>query len=99
MKYTFLAIIFAIIFYFASTFSNVFYNIFTTSMNNLNLYSNKTAIIWFFGLIFINICILIFIISFYYYKKNNAIGNVGPKGFDGEKGIDGTDIEGCEYQL
>jgi Na+/H+ antiporter NhaC len=98
MKYTFLAIIFAIIFYFGITFSSIIYNYFSASMNNLNI-ANTTAVIWFSGLIFINLSILIFIILFYYYKKNNAVGNIGPKGFDGEKGIDGISEEGCDYKV
>lgn len=98
MKYTSIAVLITIAYLFFSTFSNVFYNIFIEKTKDLKLNINKTGTIWFIGLIIINIVILTFIIGFYYYKTNYAIGILGPRGYPGQQGIDGIDEEGCIYQ-
>lgn len=51
--------------------------------------------LWFIGLLIINITLIIFIYSFYYYKSN-TIGKDGPSG---DKGFTGKDGEGCIITL
>lgn len=97
MNYTALAIILAIIYYFGTSLGKVFYDIFISQTKKLKLNINKSGTIWYLGLIFINILILAFIISFYYYKTNFAIGPMGPSGYPGEEGLQGIDEEGCDY--
>jgi hypothetical protein len=97
MNYTALAIVAAILYYFISVFGKLVYDMFIDKTKDLKLNVNKTGTIWFIGLIFINITILIFIISFYYYKTNYSIGPLGPKGDTGQPGFEGIQEEKCDY--
>ena len=99
MKYTSVAILITLSYFFLATFGNVFYNIFIEKTKALKLNINKTGTMWFIGLILINLCILGFIIGFYYYKTKYSIGPLGPRGYPGQPGFEGIDEEGCEYQV
>jgi len=58
----------------------------------------KMGNIWFVTLLIINICVVIFIYVFYYYKTLN-IGKIGPtgdKGFPGKKG-ETCMFPNCDY--
>ena len=50
--------------------------------------SFKIGNIWFISLLIINISVIIFIYTFYYYKSNEVgkLGFVGDKGFTGKSG-------------
>jgi hypothetical protein len=97
MNYTALAVILAILYYFGISLGRVLYDIFISQTKKLKLDINKTGTIWYIGLIFINMLILAFIISFYYYKSNYDIGIMGPSGYPGVKGLVGINEEGCAY--
>jgi hypothetical protein len=46
--------------------------------------------LWFIGLLIINVLIIIFLYSFYYYKSN-VVGKDGPSGDKGFNGYDGNE--------
>lgn len=97
MNYTALSICLAILYYFGVSLGNLLYDIFISKTKKLKLNINKSGTVWYLGLIFINILILVFIISFYYYKNNFAIGPMGPSGYPGEQGLEGVNEEVCSY--
>ena len=53
--------------------------------------NNKLGNIWFISLLLINLCVIIFIYTFYYYKITDS-GKLGPTG---NKGYKGDDCENC----
>ena len=61
----------------------------STASNAKNMNpSNKIGNIWFASLLIVNIFVIIFIYTFYYYKSN-AVGTLGPTGNKGYAGIGG----------
>jgi len=56
--------------------------------NSLKSSNSIIGNMWFICLLIINLCLIIFIYGFYYYKVNTPgnTGNYGDKGFDGERG-------------
>ena len=57
---------------------------------------NKWSI-WFVSLAIVNIALLIFVISYYYSKKNNARGPLGQKGFPGPEGTPASPCYECNH--
>ena len=67
------------------------FNLQNKTSNNYN-----SGIIWFSGLIILNILIIIFIFSINYYLKNFVnIGDIGQTGFKGMKGSSGINTIKC----
>ena len=89
MKFMMQCLNFIMIFY----FGNVIIDIIRFNNNS----SNKYHVIgnsWFYGILFVNIIILVFIISYYNYVKSTSVGKIGLSGYPGIKGADG---EPCKY--
>ena len=62
---------------------------FAANANNIEYSGN----IWFVSLLFINLLLVAFIVSFYYIKSHTK----GPQGETGEKGLPGPTAEGCKF--
>jgi hypothetical protein len=77
-------IIILVLFLFGSTLYNMLTNYTSQS-------SSKTGNIWFSSLLIVNITLIIFIYSFYYYKSTI----VGKDGISGERGFSGKFGENC----
>jgi hypothetical protein len=58
----------------------------------------STGNIWFVGLLIINVVLLVFVFSFYYYKSNIAgkQGPIGNRGFEGPEGSGCAFDDGCK---
>ena len=80
--------LFGILAYFLSdTFISLF-----SFMNTTNKYAMGNK--WFFSLLIVNLVILIFVISFYYIKKDTP-GYNGAMGYSGIAGDAGEECEIC----
>lgn len=87
MYYIIIAALFIII---AALFSSTIFTVISfISVGVNNNFSIGTK--WFLGLLIINITLIIFTYTFYYYKLNYE----GIKGLTGQKGFDGQSGDGC----
>lgn len=84
MYYIIIATLFIII---ATFFSSTIFTVISIGVNNNFSIGTK----WFLGLLIINITLIIFTYTFYYYKLNYE----GIKGLTGQKGFDGQSGDGC----
>jgi hypothetical protein len=71
-------------------FGTTIFTVISSVKSNSN---NKVSIgnIWFVGLLIINLILISFTCTFYYYKSKT----IGNKGTTGHKGFDGQPGEGC----
>ena len=88
MNYIIAAVLFALIFFSYSMIKSLVITVFNGSSNlyNINSYA------WFYGLLIINLIVILFVYYYSRYKMLYTPGDLGPKGYNG---YTGNDAENC----
>ena len=88
MNYIIAAILFALVFFSYSTVQNLVKSVFNGSGNlyNINSYA------WFYGLVIINLIVILFVFYYSRYRMLYTPGDLGPKGY---KGYNGENADNC----
>tara|TARA_B100001093_G_C26801465_1_gene1003602 strand:+ start:287 stop:571 length:285 start_codon:yes stop_codon:yes gene_type:complete len=88
MNYIIAAILFALIFFSYATVKNLVKSVFNGSgtLYNINSYA------WFYGLVIINLIVILFVFYYSKYRMLYTPGDLGPKGY---KGYNGENADNC----
>lgn len=82
MNLILLSVAFAVIWFSIGTIRTMMNSI----LSSRTFQANTQAFMWFFSLLALNLIIMAFIISFYYYKIRGSPGALGPRGYTGLEG-------------
>ena len=96
MYITVIAILITIIYFYGIGFINTIINSnIKPGLLEIKTQFSSIGLYWFISILIVNLLILIFIVGYYYIKKNYSLGPTGPRGFEGEKGFDASDCKIC----
>ena len=93
MKIILLAIFFMIVFYSFGKIGYIINFVKNQTPSQISIY----GYMWFFSILFINLILITYTISYYYYSKNHSYGPTGPKGYPGKVGEE-TECLICDNQ-